>query len=89
MERSWADDFSLPPNCSFIIDDAEDPWTFSQKFDFIHGRALSPHPFPLLTPSTFHLCLSFFLISNHPFADNEHLNSHLLRKPESRLSARV
>jgi SAM-dependent methyltransferase len=30
----------LPPNCSFIIDDAEDPWAFSHKFDYIHGRAL-------------------------------------------------
>jgi SAM-dependent methyltransferase len=31
---------SLPPNCSFIIDDAEDEWTFGQKFGFIHGRCL-------------------------------------------------
>ncbi|KIW08646.1 hypothetical protein, variant [Verruconis gallopava] len=30
----------LPPNCSFIIDDAEDPWVFPHKFDYIHGRAL-------------------------------------------------
>jgi hypothetical protein len=31
---------SVPPNCSFLIDDAEDEWTFTQQFDFIHGRAL-------------------------------------------------
>lgn len=30
----------MPPNCSFQIDDAEDPWTFTKPFDFIHGRAL-------------------------------------------------
>jgi SAM-dependent methyltransferase len=30
----------LPPNCNFIIDDAEDPWVFPHKFDYIHGRAL-------------------------------------------------
>jgi hypothetical protein len=31
---------SVPPNCSFEVDDAEDPWLFPQKFDYIHGRAL-------------------------------------------------
>lgn len=31
---------SVPPNCRFEIDDAEDEWTFTQKFDFIHGRIL-------------------------------------------------
>jgi trans-aconitate methyltransferase len=31
---------SIPPNCSFEVDDAEDPWVFPQKFDYIHGRAL-------------------------------------------------
>ena len=30
----------LPPNCEFIIDDAEDPWVFPHAFDYIHGRAL-------------------------------------------------
>ncbi|PQE22047.1 hypothetical protein CJF30_00010016 [Rutstroemia sp. NJR-2017a BBW] len=32
----------VPPNCSFQIEDAEDPWTFPEelKFDFIHGRVL-------------------------------------------------
>ncbi|KAE9363223.1 S-adenosyl-L-methionine-dependent methyltransferase [Stipitochalara longipes BDJ] len=30
----------IPANCRFEIDDAEDEWTFAQKFDFIHGRAL-------------------------------------------------
>ncbi|KAL3426083.1 methyltransferase domain-containing protein [Phlyctema vagabunda] len=30
----------VPQNCQFEIDDAEDQWTFTQKFDYIHGRAL-------------------------------------------------
>ncbi|KAI1342281.1 S-adenosyl-L-methionine-dependent methyltransferase [Xylariaceae sp. FL0016] len=30
----------LPENCSFEIDDAEDEWSWSEPFDFIHGRAL-------------------------------------------------
>jgi len=31
---------SVPPNCRFEIDDAEDKWIFEEKFDYIHGRAL-------------------------------------------------
>ncbi|KAJ9642346.1 hypothetical protein H2199_004726 [Coniosporium tulheliwenetii] len=31
---------SVPPNCTFEIDDCEEPWTFSQKFDYIHGRMM-------------------------------------------------
>jgi SAM-dependent methyltransferase len=31
---------SIPPNLQFEINDAEDEWVFSQKFDYIHGRAL-------------------------------------------------
>ncbi|CAG8974169.1 hypothetical protein HYALB_00013600 [Hymenoscyphus albidus] len=30
----------VPPNCQFEIDDAEDEWTYSAPFDFIHGRML-------------------------------------------------
>ncbi|OJJ51970.1 hypothetical protein ASPSYDRAFT_52715 [Aspergillus sydowii CBS 593.65] len=30
-----------PPNCRFEIDDYEQPWTFKQKFDFVHGRMLA------------------------------------------------
>ncbi|KAF2703044.1 S-adenosyl-L-methionine-dependent methyltransferase [Pleomassaria siparia CBS 279.74] len=30
----------VPVNCSFEIADAEDEWNYSDKFDFIHGRAL-------------------------------------------------
>lgn len=29
-----------PPNCHFEIDDAEDEWIFSTKFDFIHMRGM-------------------------------------------------
>lgn len=28
----------VPANCRFEIDDAEDEWLYSQKFDYIHGR---------------------------------------------------
>lgn len=28
----------VPPNCTFEVDDASKPWTFSKKFDFIHLR---------------------------------------------------
>jgi hypothetical protein len=31
---------SVPPNCRFEIEDAENEWISTQKFDFIHGRAL-------------------------------------------------
>lgn len=31
----------VPPNCRFEVDDAEDSWEFSQKFDYIHGRAMA------------------------------------------------
>ena len=32
---------SVPPNCHFEIDDAEDEWAFSYKFEYIHGRTLA------------------------------------------------
>jgi hypothetical protein len=31
----------VPPNCSFIIDDATKEWVFTQQFDFIHTRAIA------------------------------------------------
>lgn len=31
---------SVPPNCSFEVDDAEDEWIFNHKFDYIHARAV-------------------------------------------------
>lgn len=30
----------VPPNCHFEVDDAEDTWVYSHKFDYIHGRML-------------------------------------------------
>lgn len=30
----------VPPNLSFVIDDAEDHWLWEQKFDFIHFRLM-------------------------------------------------
>ncbi|AEO59202.1 hypothetical protein MYCTH_2307284 [Thermothelomyces thermophilus ATCC 42464] len=32
----------LPPNCRFEIDDVDDDWVYSHKFDYIHGRYLLP-----------------------------------------------
>lgn len=32
----------LPSNCRFEIDDVDDDWAFSHKFDYIHGRYLLP-----------------------------------------------
>jgi trans-aconitate methyltransferase len=29
-----------PPNCQFFVEDCEEEWSFRQKFDLIHGRAL-------------------------------------------------
>ena len=30
----------VPPNCSFEVDDAEDEWLFSQRFDYVHLRMM-------------------------------------------------
>jgi len=30
----------VPPNCTFEVEDAEDDWIYSQKFDLIHGRLM-------------------------------------------------
>jgi hypothetical protein len=30
-----------PPNCRFIIDDFEEEWVWSEKFDLVHGRVLT------------------------------------------------
>ncbi|GIJ90910.1 hypothetical protein Asppvi_009875 [Aspergillus pseudoviridinutans] len=35
IQPSW-----IPPNCRFEIDDFELPWSYSQPFDYIHGREL-------------------------------------------------
>lgn len=31
----------VPPNCAFQIDDVEEHWTFSHKFDFIYSRMMT------------------------------------------------
>lgn len=31
----------VPPNCKFEVDDFDQPWFFSQKFDIVHGRMLA------------------------------------------------
>ncbi|CAI0650464.1 unnamed protein product [Colletotrichum noveboracense] len=31
----------VPPNVTFYVDDLEDEWTYSYKFDFIYGRMLT------------------------------------------------
>lgn len=30
----------MPPNCQFIVDNAEQEWIFGQRFDFVHSRML-------------------------------------------------
>ncbi|PMD34276.1 hypothetical protein L207DRAFT_588874 [Hyaloscypha variabilis F] len=30
----------VPKNCRFVVSDAEISWSFTEKFDFVHGRAL-------------------------------------------------
>lgn len=32
---------SVPTNCRFEIDDVEEEWTWSQKFDYIHARMMT------------------------------------------------
>ncbi|EKG18760.1 Methyltransferase type 11 [Macrophomina phaseolina MS6] len=36
IQPSW-----VPPNCRFLVDDAEADWTDSKPYDFIHIRTLS------------------------------------------------
>lgn len=33
--------YRVPPNLSFLIDDAEAEWQFHQKFDLVHGRMMT------------------------------------------------
>ncbi|KAI4179202.1 MAG: hypothetical protein LQ346_007246, partial [Caloplaca aetnensis] len=35
-QPSW-----VPPNVKFEVDDAEEPWTFQEKFDVVHARYLA------------------------------------------------
>ena len=32
---------SVPPNCRFVVDDAEDLWLYEGKFDYIHARLMA------------------------------------------------
>jgi len=32
----------VPPNLRFEIDDADDDWVYSYRFDYIHGRYILP-----------------------------------------------
>ncbi|TRX96065.1 hypothetical protein FHL15_003207 [Xylaria flabelliformis] len=45
----------VPPNCRFEIDDIEDEWMFSSKFDYVHGRHMvgSITDFPKLFASIY------------------------------------
>lgn len=49
-QPSW-----VPPNVKFEIDDAEEPWTFPEEFDFVHLRYLAAAivDWPLLVRQTF------------------------------------
>ena len=41
----------VPPNCSFEVDDIEQPWLWKEPFDFIHSAnlALGLHDWPTYT----------------------------------------
>ena len=45
----------VPPNLTFQVDDIEEPWTFSQQFDFIYSRMMigSVADFPRLYQQCF------------------------------------
>ena len=32
---------SVPPNLMFEVDDLEQPWNFTQKFDYIHCQLMT------------------------------------------------
>lgn len=36
-----ANSISVPPNVRFIIDDIEEEWQYSSKFDYIHSRMMN------------------------------------------------
>lgn len=40
VERPRAKSDRVPPNLIFEVDDAEDEWLYSEKFDYIHTRTL-------------------------------------------------
>lgn len=31
---------NLPPNCTFVREDSEEPWVFGKSFDYIHWRLM-------------------------------------------------
>jgi hypothetical protein len=33
--------YRVPPNCKFLVDDAEDLWVYPEKFDYIHLRLMA------------------------------------------------
>ncbi|KXH33417.1 methyltransferase domain-containing protein [Colletotrichum nymphaeae SA-01] len=41
IDLSAAQPMFTPPNVRFEIDDLEEPWTFSQPFDYIHSRMMN------------------------------------------------
>ncbi|KAF4997445.1 hypothetical protein FGRMN_3809 [Fusarium graminum] len=52
---TFADAISVPPNVEFFVDDIEEPWTFSEPFDYIHSRMMtfSIRSWPDLTNSIY------------------------------------
>ena len=55
MDLSPIQPLYVPPNLKFEVDDFNNEWTYTQKFDFIHARALigSSSDFPLLIRRAF------------------------------------
>jgi hypothetical protein len=41
LREHFANEYSVPPNVNFVIDDIDDEWTYSQPFDYIHSRVMT------------------------------------------------
>ncbi|TEA22184.1 Secondary metabolism regulator LAE1 [Colletotrichum sidae] len=41
VDLSAVRDTCVPPNVRFELDDVEEPWTYSQPFDYIHSRVMT------------------------------------------------
>jgi hypothetical protein len=88
VKITYSLDLSVPPNCFFEVNDAEDPWIFSHQFDYVHGRALGScfkshlevikSAFSSLRPGGY-LELQDFIVPVHRCIDDTASGSHFER----------
>ena len=73
---------SVPPNLQFEVDDIEENWTYSAKFDFIHGRMLtgSIQNWPRLIEQSYK-----YRLLHHIFHDQQDRESSKRKAQESTL----